>query len=148
VVLSHPYWRDLGGRMDKHLIYDVGAYDGADTAYYLRQGYRVVSIEADPTLADELRTRFATEVSAGHCTILNVGVADEAGEATFYVSELPIWSSFDKAMATRAGFAAREIRVECRTFQSIMQKHGVPFFLKVDIEGHDHLCVLAQSRSR
>jgi hypothetical protein len=27
------------------LIYDVGLFDGADTAYYLYRGYRVVAID-------------------------------------------------------------------------------------------------------
>jgi hypothetical protein len=37
--------------MDGNLIYDFGMHDGADTDYYLRKGFRVVAVEADPLLA-------------------------------------------------------------------------------------------------
>ena len=61
---------------DKNLIYDVGANDGSDTDYYLKQGYNVVSVEADPTLAGRLNTRFAAERAAGRCIALNVAVTE------------------------------------------------------------------------
>jgi FkbM family methyltransferase len=129
--------------VDDRLVYDVGAYNGDDTAYYLLRGYRVVSIEADHTLAEQLKTRFATEIADGRCRILNLGVAEQAGEASFYLSDAPVLNSFDKAMATRGGATAHEIRIPTQTFGAILREHGVPFFLKVDIEGLDHLCVLA-----
>ena len=37
-----PEWRE---RMNSELIYDVGVNDGADTAFYLSLGYRVMGIE-------------------------------------------------------------------------------------------------------
>jgi hypothetical protein len=32
-------------------IFDIGMYDGAESAYYLQSGYRVVAVEANPELA-------------------------------------------------------------------------------------------------
>jgi hypothetical protein len=39
--------------MEAHsdLIYDVGLLDGADTAYYLFRGFRVVAVDANPFTA-------------------------------------------------------------------------------------------------
>ena len=34
----------------KDLIYDVGMHKGEDTEFYLRKGFRVIAIEADPDL--------------------------------------------------------------------------------------------------
>ena len=31
----------------------------------------------------------------------------------------------------------------CRRFESLLAEFGVPYYLKVDIEGHDHLCIEA-----
>jgi len=36
--------------MVSDLIYDVGLHNGADTAYYLHRGFRVVTIDANPVL--------------------------------------------------------------------------------------------------
>jgi hypothetical protein len=40
------------------LIYDVGMCDGADTAFYLAKGFRVIAIEANPTLVERNRVLF------------------------------------------------------------------------------------------
>ena len=51
--------------MDPKLVYDVGAHRGEDTAYYLHQGFRVVGVKANPSMADHLRNRFASEIASG-----------------------------------------------------------------------------------
>ena len=47
------------------LIYDVGAHKGEDSDFYLRLGFRVVAVEANPTLVDKLKQRFPDEISNG-----------------------------------------------------------------------------------
>ena len=49
----------------KKLIMDVGMYDGSDTAYYLKQGYRVVAIDANPDMIDAAKSRFNDAVNSG-----------------------------------------------------------------------------------
>ena len=126
------------------LIYDVGMHNGDDTAYYLSRGFRVVAVEADPTLVALAQERFAKEISEGRLSLLNVGIAPENGEAHFYVNpEKTVWNSFDKASAGRRGHALEEIVVQTRNFGEILAEFGVPHYLKIDIEGHDHLCLEA-----
>jgi len=48
---------------NKDLIYDVGMHNGNDIAYYLSRGYPVVSIEADPVLAEKAKNRFAGQLT-------------------------------------------------------------------------------------
>jgi hypothetical protein len=43
------------------LIYDVGMFNGDDTAYYLEKGFHVVGIEANPRLITQLTQRFSAE---------------------------------------------------------------------------------------
>jgi FkbM family methyltransferase len=127
--------------MRDDLIYDVGLFDGEDAAYYLFRGYTVVAIDANPVMIERARRRFAEEISAGRLTLLNVGVAREPGSLTFWVSDLPEWSSFDRAIASRDGTGHRAVEVPTRRFDQILAEHGVPMYLKVDIEGHDRLCI-------
>jgi FkbM family methyltransferase len=130
--------------MHADLIYDVGASRGIDTEHYLAQGFRVVAIDADPKHVDMLNERFRPEIRAGRCTVVQAAIADEDGEAPFYlVPERPVWNSFDKGMATREGLKVEEIRVRCRRFDGLLREHGVPHFLKVDIEGYDDRCINA-----
>lgn len=128
--------------MHQDLIYDVGMNDGSDTAYYLSRGFRVLAIEADPLLVESARECFASHIQAGRLHILNVGIADRCGTLPFWVNEHNSgWSSFDFDRASKHGTPCRRVDVECTTFDRILAAHGVPFYLKVDIEGYDLYCI-------
>jgi FkbM family methyltransferase len=124
------------------LVYDVGMCNGDDTAYYLWRNCRVVGIEANPLMATRCRELFAAEIAAGRLTVLNLAVAEEEGEAPFWVCEPhPEWSSFDRSIASREGSSHHQITVPCRTIGSILSEFGLPHYMKIDIEGHDAVCL-------
>ena len=128
--------------MINDLIYDVGMNNGDDTAYYLHRGFRVVAVEANPKLVDHARKRFAVEIANGLLIIETAGIAETEGEALFWVCErLSEWSSFDRSIAAREESIHHSITVPTVRFGSILRKHGIPFYLKIDIEGNDSLCL-------
>jgi FkbM family methyltransferase len=128
------------------LIYDVGMNNGDDSAYYLRNGFDVVAIEAHPMLAEQARSRFATEIGDGRLTLLEVGIAEGEGEATFWICEdNSVWSSFDRTIASRGRSQPRATSVRLRGFGEILAEYGVPYYCKMDIEGNEHLCVSAMT---
>jgi len=128
------------------LIYDIGANDGADTAYYLQQGFSVVAIEADPSLCDVLRARFADEITRGMVIVVNAAVMEEDRDATaLYVSEDNTESSLIRSMAERAGPAARQLLVRGRCLCSLFSEYGLPWYCKIDIEGYDASAVNGMS---
>jgi len=67
----------------ENLIFDVGLNIGQDTGFYLSQGYQVLAIEADPTLAEAARKKFHREIREGRLEVLNVGIAEKDGFARF-----------------------------------------------------------------
>lgn len=132
----------VSAQVVKDLIYDVGMHNGADTAFYLHQGFRVIAIEADPQLVDAARSKFRTELGSGRLTILNVGVAEIAGTGTFWICEgNAACNSFHEEVTSRLGEKRHAIEIETRSFSEILDECGVPFFLKLDIEGNDYLCI-------
>lgn len=131
------------------LIYDVGLHDGDDTAYYLRLGFRVVAIEANAELADAAARRFASEVSAGQLEIVNIGISANRGVAQFWIcDEHSEWSSFDREIASRHGCAHHAIEIQTVPFDAVLEKHGIPYYCKIDIEGCDYLCLEAMRPSQ
>ncbi|MCI0628014.1 MAG: FkbM family methyltransferase, partial [Acidobacteria bacterium] len=122
------------------LVFDVGAHCGNDTAHYLRRGFRVVAVEAHPGLAAALRDRFAREIRSGHLVIEAVAVGPDQGEVSLCVVEGNdgVWSSILPGEARKHGLPVREVRVPSVRFADLLARHGVPYFLKVDIEGADH----------
>lgn len=127
---------------NEKLIYDVGLHNGDDTASYLAMGYKVVAIEADPVQADTARQKFKEHIASGQLRILNIGVASQEGEFEFYINEVyPEWNSFDLSIASRDDLPWHAIKIKTEPFDQILKNNGVPFYLKVDIEGHDYLCI-------
>ena len=128
--------------MAPQLIYDIGMNNGDDTAYYLARGFKVVAVEADPQLCQTAAGRFANQIRSGQLIIRNVAIAPEPGFAEFWIcDENSVWNSFFKDNASRDGLRHHSVQVECETVPRILDTYGVPYYLKVDIEGHDYLCL-------
>jgi len=123
------------------LIYDVGMHNGYDTAFYLACKYRVIAIEADPTLVAAGEKRFQKEIAAGQLKILNVGIAEQPGTATFWINDVKsIYNSFTREYTAQHGHPHHPITIQCRRLDDIVREHGVPHYMKIDIEGHDIVC--------
>lgn len=130
--------------MDAKLIYDVGAHLGEDTEFYLRKGFKVVAIEANPVLAEKLRERFRPNLSDGSLVVIEAAIAENAGEVGFYVNESSVWGTTRPAWAERnalLGSPSKLIKVKATSFPEVLGKEGVPYYLKIDIEGADILCL-------
>ena len=126
------------------LIYDLGMNNGDDTDFYLKRGFRVVSVEANPALCRLAEARFAEEIATGRLTIIAAAIGAHDGEVTFHVNlNNHHWSSTDLNWAGRNGSICEAITVECVTLASLYARHGVPHFMKIDVEGAD-LMVLEQ----
>lgn len=124
------------------LIFDIGMHVGEDTVHYLKKGFRVIAVEANPVLVEKNTKKFQNQIASGQLIILNKGIADKEGVLPFYVNHrLSEWSSFDKATGTRDNTGYHIIEVPCVTTGSLFEKYGMPFYLKVDIEGFDHYCL-------
>lgn len=128
--------------MQANLIYDVGMGNGDDTAYYLSRGFQVVAIEANPAMVDQSSRRFEREIATGTLSILNIGIREKEGEFPFWICDsFPDWSSFARSVASRGGAAHHEILVQCRRFRSVLTEFGIPYYLKLDIEGREICCL-------
>lgn len=124
------------------LVYDLGASNGDDSAYYLSRGYRVVAVEARPDAIEQLRARFSGAIRDGQLVLVGKGVAERRGTATFWLCEdEPEWSTFDRSFADKYGDRHRPITVPTCTFAELLKEFGRPFYCKIDIEGCDHLCL-------
>lgn len=139
--------------MNRDLIFDVGLHTGDDTVYYLHRGFRVVAVEANPLYVKRAQERFAAEIKAGRLVVEPVGIGAQKGRAAFWLNDIhDDWNSFNEDFATH--YRDPQYLPHCHTievnvipFSDLLAKHGVPFYLKSDIEGHDIYCLRALDRS-
>jgi len=125
-------------------IFDIGMYDGADTKYYLSQGYKVVAVEANPALIDKVKHQLSKEVESGQLILVNAAVVEkecQQVELTISGSDIGSSSIFRRRVEADDPVAAL-IKVKGVTLNNLIDLYGVPFYLKVDIEGADKFAVL------
>lgn len=128
--------------MNDQLIYDIGYHRGEDTAHYLDKGYRVIAVEANPLLASEGEKRFRAQVGSGQLNLLNVGIGNENNRLEFWVNDTQSeWSSFDQAIGCRNNTQCHAEMIQCVPLHELFAQYGVPYYLKVDIEGNDIYCL-------
>ncbi|MGH2906259.1 MAG: FkbM family methyltransferase [Solirubrobacterales bacterium] len=129
------------------LVFDVGAHHGEDSAFYLALGYRVVAFEADPDHAARCRTRFADELASGRWRLIEGAIAEPgSGPIRFYRSRTnSSWGTTDGDWVERREDVSDFELVEVAPvdFGAALREHGVPHFMKIDIEGADRLCLEA-----
>jgi FkbM family methyltransferase len=131
--------------MENDLIFDLGMHVGQDTEFYLKKGFRVVAVEADPELCTGAEQRFASSIRDRRLTIVNKAIAREPGMVKFYRNvNRSIWGTIDPERAernVRLRTVNELITVEATTLPDLLQQFGVPYYLKIDIEGLDMVAV-------
>ncbi len=122
------------------LIFDLGFFNGDDTAFYLVKGFRVIAVEANPKLVTAGVKRFKQEIKIKKLILLNKAVCETSGKVNFYIhATKPDWSSCLLNMAESDGSKSTRVTVDATNLHKLFSEYGVPYYLKVDIEGCDLL---------
>ena len=107
-------------------------------------------VRSDPELAAFCRSRFAAEIPAGRLTIVEGAIVENArpgGTIRFYKNkDKSVWGTVDEHWAERnvgLGADSEVIEVPTINFADCLQKYGIPYYLKIDIEGMDLICLRA-----
>lgn len=123
------------------LAFDIGAHAGNRTRALSALGCRVVALEPQQDFARLLRTMFAR---APGVTIVEQAVGRTAGCATLSVSErtptvTTLSHAWREARGADADFAGvrwnRSVEVPMTTLDALIERFGVPSFVKIDVEG-------------
>lgn len=122
-------------------IFDIGMHEAWDSEFYLRKGFRVVAVEANPQFLPAVRQRLEPFLASGQLTIVNKVISREGGGTIpFYVrADKDGWSSIYREVAERDGLASEVMEVGSVTVAELYAEHGIPHFVKCDIEGADEI---------
>ncbi|MFZ1974670.1 MAG: FkbM family methyltransferase, partial [Candidatus Acidiferrales bacterium] len=139
----------LNGFHPGSLIFDVGANHGTKTDIFLKLGARVLAVEPDQTNQEILREKFLTYRFRRQPVVI-VGKAlsekdsvetmwiDEPGSAKNTLSRkwVETLKRDDERFGQHHDFSHRTT-VETTTLDQLISIHGLPFFIKIDVEGHE-----------
>jgi FkbM family methyltransferase len=131
------------------LVFDVGANQGEYSEVFASRGARVVAIEPNPAYSVRLlglaRTR---SIVPKFCA-----VGDHEGSATLNICSQPGFSTLQPEMIDWTKDSpdylgvqwAAKIDVPILTLDSVAEQHGVPSFVKIDVEGFEYEVICGMS---
>jgi FkbM family methyltransferase len=125
------------------LAFDIGAHVGDRISSFRRLGARVVAVEPQPLCHRALRLIHGRDTDV---TLVPAAAGEAAGRIVLNVNRAnPTVSTADDAFI-RAAAGARgwegqswddRIEVAVVTLDDLIAEHGVPRFVKIDVEGHE-----------
>lgn len=137
--------------VDQNLVFDVGLHKGEDSDFYLKKGFRVVGFEANPLLVEYCKKRFAEQIDQGTFILVEGAIIDAKKQEKlpdtikFYRNmDDTVWGTVCEDWAVRnegLGTKNEIIEVPVVDFSACIEKFGMPYYLKIDIEGMDKVCL-------
>jgi FkbM family methyltransferase len=134
------------------VIFDIGANEGFKTDLFLRLGARVVAIEPDEMNQSILRERFMKfRLVRRPLVIVGKAVSDKSAVETMWIDGpgsavntlSQKWATTLKGNKARHTYGhcgldfTRQKIVETTTVEELISAHGVPIFIKIDVEGYE-----------
>jgi FkbM family methyltransferase len=143
------YRRLLKGFRQGDLIFDIGANQGQKTDVFLRMGAKVIAIEPDALNQEVLRQKFQFfRLIKKPVTVVGKAVGAQTRKETMWIDEPGSAKNslskkwVDTLRADRERFGTRldfkkRTEVETVTLEELISRHGLPFFVKIDVEGYE-----------
>lgn len=135
------------------LVFDIGAHLGDRTRAFRRLGARVVAVEPQLGPLSWLRRLHGRDSGV---TIEALAIGRRPGQADLAVSpghpSVATLSAdwIDEVQAGHGGFDhvrwSERVGVEVTTLDALIERHGRPDFIKLDIEGHEAEALAGLSR--
>lgn len=126
------------------VIYDFGMNEGLNIDYYLKKGFPVVGVEANPLLCKEVASEFSMAIKSGQLRIENCALSNSSSSelVDFYIHKFhSVLSQFPQpALCDIHNF--NPIKIKQRKASDIIKQYGEPYYIKIDIEHCDHVILL------
>lgn len=128
---------------ENDLCFDIGAHLGNRTDVWNKLGAKIIAVEPNPACANYMKKKFRNKENI---EILNLAVSDRKGNIDFYINTYnPTISTCEdenwrREMNEFSLFGERwndPITINATSINSLIQKFGIPDFVKIDVEGSE-----------
>lgn len=142
--LPVPPDRDFDFLKSGMLVFDIGANMGNYAALFAKRGAKIVALEPQPFCFRFMKLRFTFN---GRITLVQAASGEAETEMEMNVSSAHTLSSLNKDWIRKVNESNRfgehnptwdkKIKVQVTTLDVLIAKHGVPDYIKIDVEGFE-----------
>lgn len=145
----------LDARSPNKLIFDIGANKGNKVNAFLKMGFKVVAVEPEKKSLSTLHYRFKHK----KVSIVEKGVSDKEGTLTINVAEgrSGLNTLSDKWVGSLGSKETnrweeehafkKSYEVPITTLEKLFLEFGVPYYIKIDVEGYEKNVIKGLERS-
>jgi FkbM family methyltransferase len=125
------------------LVFDIGAHVGDHVASFRRLGARVVAVEPQPAMVKVLKLFYGRSADVA---VEAAAIGRDIGSISMMINaDNPTVSTASPAFVTAARDApgwetqrwSSSVPADVTTLDVLIGKHGVPAFIKIDVEGFE-----------
>jgi FkbM family methyltransferase len=125
------------------LVFDIGAHVGDRIAAFRRLGARVIAVEPQPALVRVLKMLYGRD---GSVAVIRAAIGRTGGTASLMINmKNPTISTASREFVQAARDArgwegqawTKSISVGVTTLDALITEHGLPAFIKIDVEGFE-----------
>ena len=134
------------------LVFDVGAHVGDRIGAFRRLGARVVAVEPQPALTATLKLIHGRDRAVAiepTAVGRNTGMIDlklNIDNPTVSTASEAFLRAADGAVGWEGQAWTRTIRVPVTTLDALIARHGMPAFIKIDVEGFEAEALIGLTR--
>ena len=124
------------------LIFDIGGHSGFDTEFYLKKGFKVVTVEPNPYCCKEIINRLNKYISIGQLILRECAISNSELPIEFTINKTHTdWGSIDSKWNDKYSSETEKIKVPTCTLKQLLSTYGMSYYTKIDIEGADGICI-------
>jgi FkbM family methyltransferase len=122
------------------IAFDIGANIGQTVDELLPNYDKIICFEPNPSLVTVIRNKFFNNDKV---TIEELGLSDKIETKKFNISNSHVVSTFSEDWINNSRFTNvynwdTSIEVKTTTLDEIINKYGIPYFIKIDVEGYEY----------
>ena len=145
-----------------NLLFDIGTNEGLYTQDILKSfaNCTIVCVEPQTELANRLKSNFKYQINEGQIFVYEKAASDKEGSTNLYPCSDHAVATISEEFRRNSCFAASEkllqdgkmfkdhykfydpISVETITIDGLIETHGIPDLIKLDVEGHEYEALL------
>jgi len=122
------------------IAFDIGANIGQTVDALLPNYDKIICFEPNPSLVTIIKDKFFNNDKV---TIEELGLSDKIETKKFNISNSHVVSTFSEDWINNSIFTNvynwdTSIDVKTTTLDEVIDKYGIPYFIKIDVEGYEY----------